>query len=364
MRPLRTATVTWISWNNYGSLLQAYALQQSIRKLGCRNRILCDEAIISKLPTLRQRIIRFLSIIKHRNIKRSAYLFEKFRRLYLSIDHSHNLRSQNNRYEAFICGSDQIWSTYLAFEPYYYLHYFNRRKIAYAPSTATHRFSTDYLNAILPELRQFESLSLREQLAAEALSAASGLQVDHVADPTILLQPEEWRKLIPRHPPSGKYILCYFLSPGKWYMDWVKAYAERHGLTIRIFDTRKEYADYGECISAGPREFLSYIDSASMVFTDSYHATIFSILLHKNFVTFKRFTDGEGIDQNERIYALFRKLSLTPYFIGQNELPIVESLPTPDYAEIDKVLEQWRSESLSYLKNALFPNLHGNNMPT
>ena len=95
------------------------------------------------------------------------------------------------------------------------------------------------------------------------------------------------------------------------------------------------------------------INAADEVFTDSFHATIFSILFHKKFTTFKRFKDGGEKDQNLRLYNLFSLLGLHDYFIGEDDLAVLSTLSSPDYERIEDRLEKLRSESLLYLKQSL-----------
>lgn len=353
MKKLNTATVTWISWNNFGSLLQAFALQQTLLKLGVRNRILCDRKYAIPPLTLRQRLGKLKNKILKRNINPSDAMFDKFRKRYLRIDTTTRHSTLNQRYDVFICGSDQIWSPYLKHEPYYYLRPFSKMKVAYAPSIGTCNFSENYVNEILEDLRKFAYLSVREAESASKLSAMSGLTISEVLDPSLLLTTSEWEKLLAPFSAQEDYVLCYFLSPNQWYMDYVAQYAEKHHLGLKIFNTHSQYSDYAEAVPAGPIEFLSYINSARIIFTDSYHASIFSILFKKKFFTFKRFDDNGKHDQNERLYSLFNHLELQSYFIGKNETFRIVELPEIDYSNVEKRLSELRSKSIHFLKQAI-----------
>lgn len=351
---INSATVTWITYLNFGTFLQAYALQKSILKLGYNNKILCDRRIVT--PKRRFSLRMFLRKIKLRILNRdlSERLYKKFKKKHLIIDTEIDFKKINAKYQVMLCGSDQIWSPYLKFTPYYYLDFYHGKKIAYAPSIGTATWPKEYITNTKPLLRQFSALSVREKESAIALNQELGLEVHTVLDPTLLLRGEEWKQqLLEKDKRQGGYILCYFLTPTSWYLEYVKEYAKKQNKSIKIFDTHSEYSHFGENVAAGPQEFLSMINAADEIFTDSFHATIFSILFHKKFVTFKRFKDGGEKDQNLRLYNLFTLLDLKDYFIGEEELGTLSTLNQPNYKEIDIKLEKLRNDSLSYLKKSL-----------
>lgn len=349
----RTATVTWITYENYGTYLQAYALQQTLLKLGVDNHIIDDKRIIDTCMW-KSKMIKAVNIFLGRHNSSSYY--KAFKRKYLRVDNNFStLDDLNERYDAFICGSDQIWSPYLPFQPYYYLDFVKCRKIAYAPSTGTGYMTTEYKQAIKPLIERFSAVGVREESGKQMLSTFINKEISTVLDPTLLLTGSEWNRSIEGQSEKNEdYILCYFLTPNIWYMNYVKMYAQKHQLPIKIFATSKQYASYAdECIYAGPKEFLSYIKGARKVFTDSFHASIFSIQFHKDFITFKRFEDGKGKDQNARIADLFHKIGLSSYFIGRESLKDVTRLLPPEYDKVDTCLNALREKSLEFLQNAL-----------
>lgn len=354
----QTATVTWISYHNFGTFLQAYALQQTLLRLGYKNKIISDRHRIppSWLPPRENALRAIKSKIKRllRGQSTSDQLYNDFRQKHLLIDTETDAAKLNTKYEIMLCGSDQIWSPYLKFDSFYYLDFFQGRKVAYAPSIGTDRWSVEYISNTAPLLRQFSSISVREADSANALSRELGCEIPAVVDPTLLLSGEEWKKkLLRRNKNKGGYILCYFLTPNSWYTDFIQNYAKQQNKAIKVFDTHKEYEALGELVQAGPKEFLACINEADEVFTDSFHASIFSILFHKKFTTFKRFEDGGEKDQNLRIHNLFSALGLEAHFIGREELSTISSKALPDYQAVETRLQELREESISYLINAL-----------
>lgn len=350
---MKTATATWIFYENYGTFLQAYALQQAIIQLGHSNHILDDSFFYKKSPftIIKNRIIDIIKCRRNRN----HTLYKKFKKEHLIIDDKFTSVDEiESRYDAYICGSDQIWSPYLKFNPYYYLGFTDKKKIAYAPSTGTGTCDDEYKKNVKPVLEKFAHIAVREEAGAQMLSSFISKDIKTVLDPTLLLTQKEWKKVETTIDTDTPYILCYFLTPNKWYLNYVKEYARRHNKTVKIFNTNPLYKELEfDIVDAGPSEFITYIKNAEKVFTDSFHSSIFSILYHKDFITFKRFKDGGKKDQNARIANLFKKLEISSHFIGEEDLAGIETLEKPHYNNVETILEKHRNDSKEYLRNAI-----------
>ena len=126
---MKTATVTWIYYENFGTFLQAYALQRSITKLGHEN-IIIDDSCFYRPSILSKIKKRVTDAIQGR--KRMAHkYYVQFSSKYLNIGHSADKTSDfSQEYDVYLCGSDQIWSPYLKFNPYYYLGFTEKKKVA------------------------------------------------------------------------------------------------------------------------------------------------------------------------------------------------------------------------------------------
>lgn len=350
---MKTATVTWIYYENFGTFLQAYALQKCIVEFGHEN-IIIDDSHFFK-PGILSRIKKtVMNKIKGKSNK--AHLsYADFRKQFLNIGHSAgNTDNFANSYDVFLCGSDQIWSPYLEFNPYYYLAFTGKKKVAYAPSTGTGICTELYKTNVKPVIEKFDHIAVREEDGAKMLSTFINKEVKVVLDPTLLLTQEEWNCVESKVEVKEPYILCYFLTPNKWYLDYVKEYAKRHNKKVKIFNTCPVYKELDfEIINAGPGEFISYIKNAEKVFTDSFHSSIFSIIYHKDFITFKRFKDGGEKDQNARIANLFKKLRVKEFFIGEEQIDTIETLVLPNYVAVEEALLKFRTESKEYLRNAI-----------
>ena len=90
----------------------------------------------------------------------------------------------------------------------------------------------------------------------------------------------------------------------------------------------------------GPLEFVNRIRNASLVITDSFHGTVFAIIYRKDFYTLSR---GKI---SIRMQDLLTRLGLMSRFIG-NDSNV--SYTQANYQNVDKIIEEWREESMNYL---------------
>lgn len=363
MRKIRTATVTWITYRNFGTYLQAYALQQVVISLGYENAILSDKNIVESIYNPLS--IRFilgrtkafvLNLFKKKDSKLedSKRSYENFAKHYLNIDDSwKETKELNDRYDIYLCGSDQIWSPNVPFHSFYYLSFTEKRKIAYAPSLGSYNYPEDKIPLIRPYLKNFSFLSVREVQGEKIIKDKFGLNCRTVIDPTLLLKKKDWEKLVTKKN-DKEYVLCYLLSYNKAYLRFVRDFADRKGYELRIFMTDSRYLNFADTpLYVGPQEFLNEIRNSSYLFTDSFHGSIFAIHFEVDFYTFKRFNDHTKNNQNSRIVNLFEKLNLLERFLSEKELNHVEQLTEIDYLSVKSRLDREREDSLAFLKNAL-----------
>lgn len=357
---MKTATVTWINFENNGTFLQAHALQQTIKRLG-HNNVILDDRHIQELHKVQYNLNYYIYQV-YAWFKSAFHLmpppvsavchpyYEEFRSRYLNIYEGNDYA---NKYDAYICGSDQIWSPYLPFIGYYYLDFTSKKKIAYAPSVGTNVGNEDYYRNVAPCLKSFSHISTREQAGKELLSQLTDKPIKVVVDPTLLLKREEWEQLVDTKTEED-YIFCYFLTPNPWYVNHAIELAKRQHLKLKLFYTHSDfYRHKADVVFGGPKEFLTYIKYAKLVLTDSFHATVFSLIFQKDFITYKRFKDGGEKDQNARIYNLLTPLHLLDRFVGEEALCKVDNRETIDYESIHSIMEDIRMDSLNYLKTAL-----------
>ncbi len=368
----KTAIMTWYTYQNYGSALQASALYHTVQTMGY------DPMFVQYPPQqpltdtsklhLFQRGISKLKYILNRpynSAERSRlfteYLSERTSESNLCVSYT-ELYDLNDQCGAFLCGSDQIWSP-ICFDPHYFLPFVSDRNkmVAYAPSFG----STKIDNPLIREktaalLSRFKHLAVREQQGADLIKNLTGQDATVVLDPTLLMDAAEWDAYaqVEETPklPCEHYIVCYFLGDPNNYMDYVRALSQKmnvpyYVIPVKVKENRNSHAVPFE---VGPREFVSLVKNAAYVCTDSFHGMAFSINYGVPFSVFKRFKDNDPKNQNSRIFNLLQKFGLEERLEDPHNKGGLKRLPfTCDFSEAHQRLAEERRLSMGYLKNAL-----------
>lgn len=365
----KIGTVTWITYYNFGTFLQAYALQQIVINLGFDSFIISDATIVNQMNRQKKSVYACLEYVLYTIYKktfqnnsyakgfcRSNILYKQFADSFLTIDRAwKDANDLNQRYDMFICGSDQIWyPSPDIFNPFYYLTFTDKKKIAYAASVGSNNYPEEFKSKVKSFLESFSSISVREEKGADLLRSFVSKEITVTLDPTLLLSSEQWGNIIQRSASTEPYILCYLLTYNQVYIDYVCSYAKEKKMQLKIFITNKRCLSYADKpLYVGPKEFLEEIHGAAYFFTDSFHGTIFSIQYRKRFVTFKRFKDTDGKNQNSRLNNLFAILGLEDYFISEDFLSAIAQLPEIEYNRVHAVLNEKREKSIAFLSKAL-----------
>lgn len=342
---------TWLGDGNYGTALQAYALYSAISKLGHPVYVLSH-----KSP--RRELKKFFC---NKRTNASACHIRRFHKERMKIRTawcSAGLRLHNLSTKAYVCGSDQMWNTWHSFNPFNFLSFAGRcKRIAYAPSLGAASFEPSTENAVRALLSRFDHISLREESSTSAVRKLSGRSdVVTVLDPVFLPDRAEWESIASGAEKSigagSGYILCYLLKNRDYDaeiadirrlsgIDKVAVIPATENQEIKIGG-----AEYFP--GAGVEDFMQLIRNASLVVTDSFHATAFSIIFGKQFVEFKRFSENDPASQNSRIACLLESLGLEGRFYDEGKWQ-----STIDYSTINQKLDPMRRQSLEYLRKAL-----------
>lgn len=362
--------------HNYGGMLQAYAMINTLFKLSRQSEQLCFAQTIpekklqpnqkinltSKVKQIKKGIYSILknpiySKIKLRN--RAFYAFE------LKIPHSSKVYTSDNvfecvnDYDTFITGSDQVWNM-----DWYYKEYFldfvpdSKRKISYAASMPNTNLSYDQKQIICEHLKSFDAISVREKETANFLSEITVKEVEWVLDPTLLLSKDDWDKICTERVIKEKYIFCYFLGEDKKHRTLARKFAKKVGYKIvtlpHLGRVNKNDIPFGhfKLYDISPEQFISLIKHAEYVITDSFHATVFSNIYQTKYFVLDRVGIGE---MSSRIKSL---VSLTGerfrFCTGKNQnanymLEIKDILVPPLSDELLKM----REKSIEFLKKNL-----------
>lgn len=368
----RILTITFHRAHNFGSVLQAYALQEFLKKM-CENASVdVDCRVLDfNLPVQDDLYCVFKPGKDLRSIAKNLLalpyqdaLNVKYKKFNSFVEQRMSL-SQRYRTEAeliqnppcadyYISGSDQIWNVRAKdFSKAYLLDFVRSgKRISYAASCGPLRIDwTQYdSESITKLLSKYDMCSVREKGSSENLRPLIDKKLPIHVDPTLLLDCEEWRELQSEaNYHEGRYILLYCLEPTKDQLFLAKRIAKKLELPILVlrYNNKNDMLNhFVKRYDAGPEDFLAYIDHAALVLTSSFHGTAFSLLYKKPFYVFDGMTDN-------RISSLLVSVGMEDRSISQqSSMEKINILPF-EYQVVEKFLMQKRVESYTYLADAL-----------
>ncbi len=367
---MKIFTITCHDCYNCGASLQAYALQAFLEQEGHA----CT--IIDYKPDYLNRKYNFttlfpdhshyglykksgplkpmLALYAHRK-ELSSYprkrAFDRFTHKYLNVTSStfHDAKEIEDAHldaDLFIAGSDQIWNTdlqngrdgafFMSFEKD------KLKKISYAASFGISSVRDEYHDFVTRQLQDLRWVSVREYTGVQ-ICQSMGINATQVLDPVFLLSCDQWRKLIMKRPLKENYLLLYYLGkPNELLKETTLKIAKSKGFKIVALDvgTKPDFTDVF-VKNAGPLEFLAYLCNASFVISSSFHATAFSIIFGKQFLTFPLV--------GQRNFSRMKDL-LDIFGIGDR---FVSSFVSPetdiDYSEVKTLVEQHSASSRKQL---------------
>lgn len=382
---MKIGIVTLVS-DNYGNKFQNYAVEQILHQYGDIETFQLAEypikksemSLLSKLKFsyIRQVLVSRMmykyditnaqrSIIQNllyvtrnkKNLLESQEArhkkFIEFQSKYLHVsnkildkDNCSDLEWQN-QYACFTVGSDQIWNpSYSTTTELAFLNFVkNRPTIAIAPSFGISEIpEKDQLN-FQNWLNKITYLSVRENAGKNIIRNLTEREAEVLVDPTMVLQKEKWELLMQR--PSNlpkRYVLCYFLGMvDREYKQYIEIQAKNKGLEIvELFNIEKP-----EYYILDPSEVLYCIRHAEIVYTDSFHGTIFSILFQKQFLVFER--NESGAKMNSRLDTLLSTFGLS----GNTYDEGAKRKKQVDWCKVDAILTTERERFTTYLERCM-----------
>lgn len=364
---MKVGIFTFPNSTSYGAVLQMYALRHTVERMGhdaevinYQNAFMKAEKHTEKVvkdPSVKGRAKQFARSLLHYPMKRAFAQFEKrTMKRYPSkaISEKAELVEVGKRYDAVICGSDQVWNPDITgFDLSYFLDFCGEqtKRISYAPSFGIDTFSDAFSEAIRPELAQFTAISLREAPGQALVQKLLGREAPLVVDPTLLMTHGEWAALERAHPAAkGDYILYYTIRRSDTLFRRCRELSAKTGMkvvvvggnflkTLRNRDPMIEYA-----VDISPEEWLYLVHHARYVVTNSFHGTAFSINYRKDFyVEFSSRT-------NSRLAQIVGMLGLDARVVRDEVELGGESV---DYTLTEAKLPEMRDASMRFLKDAL-----------
>lgn len=358
---------------NYGTKLQAYAMQTLLeqngerceiiqwhkRNFGIFNRVVDQYKVLKKIYVGFGKRMKYWPKVMERYKKfddfNSKFHIHKY---YGDLD---EMKECVSKYSHVFCGSDQAWLPSNVEKHWYTLEFCNSNQVraAYAPSFGVDRIEDSKLNAYKQFLSLFDYLSVREISGQKIIKKILEKDVPVVLDPTLLLERNYWDRLLKEATvciPKQPYCFCYFLGNNKKHRESVKHLSQHKDYKIvnlqhfsGFCEADVDFADEN-LYAVSPQDFIALIANADYVCTDSFHCTAFSIQYEKNFTVFHRFEKKDKNSTNTRLYSLLEQLNLGTRIIddGQDIIP-----NAVDYSICNNLLEKQRVISSEYLQEAL-----------
>lgn len=375
----KVCVTTWYGSINYGTNLQAYALcaylnsagydARLLRKLSHYENYLTHPGIVWKKASLkiRRKVERImqgkeseLRISLKKDLEKQKNKFDIFcsELPYLDVTSRDEWIKVCSEYLAFFTGSDQVWNPHFV-TPQMLLDFVNDKrikKIAYAPSIGVTSISAADRIIYRKYLTRYDAISVREESARKVIQDLVDLEVQVVCDPTMLLTKEQWEvfssKAAVFESQKEKYILCYFVGERATYWEYVKKIKQCTGLKVLVIPMSDDSlkCGYDVLYESGPYEFVNLIKNAEIICTDSFHATVISIIFKKDFYVLKRFQDESKNSQNDRLYNILREYGLTECLVDDESIFKRNQL---NYLNATKRLEANREKGRKFIRYSL-----------
>lgn len=370
---------------NYGSALVNYAFLKKLQESGAeveviiyRKRLSFQQKVAFVVNAIRagewkdivNRIIGNRTFAKHPQYKANIAVRTKAVNEYKSqriTPYFHEfvgyeaLHNGSSDYDVVIVGSDQVWTPMSLPNKFFNLLFVddNVPKASYASSFGVSEIPAFQRKATGKYLDRFKMIGVRELSGKNIVESLSHNKATVVADPTLLLDKEEWEQEVKDVviDDSEPYIFCYFLGTNQEARRAANQLKKNTGYKIIAIRHMDEYVPEDEAFgdeapyNIGPNEFVKYISQAAYVCTDSFHCTAFSIQFQKQFMTFYRFASKSKTSKNTRIDSLFNILNIDKRHIYNGDISLIDT--SVNWVETARKLEEFRNKSLDFMKEIL-----------
>lgn len=366
----KIAILTRTSTINFGTILQNYALQKYIERLGYDVFTVDDRVARKKEPTpaalisnntfsgAKERIYyrydHIKEMLKSTRFKVIQKKCKKFKKKQIKYFHTSDLKKLNASFDVFLSGSDQIWSDKAEPEIFeFFMQDFvsdKKRKISYGVSVGARFEQKNVLKAKMA-LTRLDSIAVREPSSKCIISELVDKSITIVCDPVLLLDAGEWKRVAGKRINGNKYVFCYFLSNNDWYYQQLQVFLKTmdYDEVIIFENTPSKHTFCKKLLSCSPEEFLNYIQFAEHIITDSYHALLFSTIFQKSVSVLERY-DEENNCQNGRISFFLSLADMDCIFSKKDELIQRKEI---NYYNTEQRLGSFIEDSKNYLEAVL-----------
>lgn len=357
---MKVALLTFHQADNFGAVWQTYGLSKTLCQLG-HDPFLIDYHPDKLLRSYRVPTGRFVVTPRMIGFLKKKLEFNRFRRILLpattrlfkSYD---DLRKNPPVADAYITGSDQVWNPDLMggrYDPAFFLQFVKSgRRISYAASFGETRqlIPTDELREYLSHL---DAISVREEQAARILKAAYDIEIAAVCDPVFLLQ--DYTNYLTMPCWNREFVFTYNLFNLRDTDELSLELGKALNCEVRRVNDDWKLWNYSSKAEFGisPIRWLNLIQSAKLIFTDSFHATAFSILLRKPFLSV---LSNSQTTKANRIVSLLEQLQLQEKIVSKDDTidDVLERYNQPiDWETVHRKIADARQDALNYLSVAL-----------
>lgn len=359
---MKIGILTYHRAENYGALLQAYALMTYLRSLGH------DVSFVDYWPKYHSDYFKIFSwkVFKRRSLKGKILMFsnlilptkhirkhrlQRFIHEKLGLSKNPRYTDENDtteKYDVVFYGSDQIWRKQnldgVGFDKWYFgaHNVVASKKIVYAGSMGTINTTVDDDDFVKGMMSNFEIISVRENDLKSYLQRL-GVESLQVIDPVFLLTKEQWRRIKTPSILNNKYILFYNLLNSAKARNFADRLGKEKGMPV-IEINKKTMMGKGYVRNASVEMFLQLIDDADYVVSNSFHGVAFSVIFEKQF-----YAVGMG-EKSSRVVSLLSALDISNRYIEDG---LSFSQTDINYERVKNSLKQFKEFSVAYIKNAI-----------
>jgi len=373
---MRIGILTQPLYTNYGGIVQCYALQTVLQRMGHETIVLQREfdrkfSLLGALTYYAKHLVKLLlgrkeswhyyvSQEKRDYIAQNTYKFidkninPRSKHCYSTEQLKHEVAALN--LDAIIVGSDQVWRPYYSpCQPNYFLDFLSDdskiKRISYAASFGGDEWnwSEKLTRRCRDLLKKFDAVSVREQSGIRLCKEHFGVDAVQVLDPTMLLDKEDYLSIIiPRKERRGQ-LFSYVLDKSEYKQNIISQVAQKTGM--KVFESMPEldsstynlYGDIDKAVFPPVEDWLSAFNEADMVVTDSFHGTVFSILFNKPFWVIGN--EGRGMARFKTLLSMF---GLEDRMITSTERDFSAQI---DWEEVNQKRQALKIGSKGYLLN-------------
>lgn len=337
--------------HNFGSVFQTYALYKKLTDMGHSTTVLNYNPRYFRIHSLKTYIGQTLyakSYLTRKN-KFSLFVSKAYKISKENYKSKRDLDKRTPKADVYIAGGDQLWNPFhdCGRDDVYKLTFTNGAKISYGTSLGKENFTDHEILDLSSKISSFRAVSVRESSSVELLASA-GIEAIHVVDPVLLLEKRDYDRCIKKVdlPP---FLFVYLVTPSPLLEKTMNYISSNLGLKIVMCAglSQKGNCDY-LVRDAGPEEILSYIACSKFVLSASFHATLFSILYHKKFVSILPHEQT-----NERIVDFLSWTGLSTRIISNSDELQDDLFDDIDFSFADSAIESKRIDSIDFLTSNL-----------